>query len=299
MNPLELLAALPQWATATPEKILASPAWTMPCRLGDETCRLRLDAVRPAETLDIAIRVGDEDHVLGIADSPTFPELHAVWASRAEVPEPILLALIEKDCGPLLQLLENAVRLQLKVVGLAKAPPRTDAQLALARVVSADGEEKLVFTLDLSTAVASVLGMLRYIDTSHQSVREATLPAETEYAAFSLPADDLASLSPGDALLLPEAGSMPPRTIVDGRFALGEGGVSPWTDGGQLRVCAAEATSVTTGTLLDACGEADAAVPGKPAAEAPLRLVRQGRTIATGRFGKVAEQYAFVTDSVV
>ena len=93
--------------------------------------------------------------------------------------------------------------------------------------------------------------------------------------------------------------TVPPRTIVDGRLAMAEGGVSPWTDGGQLRVCAAEATSVTTGTLLDACSGTNVAIPGKPAAEAPLKLVRQGKTIATGRFGKVAEQDAFVTDSVV
>ena len=49
MKPLEILSALPDWSKATPDQLLASPAWTLPCRLGDTPCGLRLDAPRPAD----------------------------------------------------------------------------------------------------------------------------------------------------------------------------------------------------------------------------------------------------------
>ena len=67
MKPIEILSAIPQWAKTSPEDILASPAWAMPCRLGEEQCVMRPADVRPAETLDLSIRLGEEDHVLGIA----------------------------------------------------------------------------------------------------------------------------------------------------------------------------------------------------------------------------------------
>ena len=111
MKPLEILSELPQWAKATANNLLASPAWAMPCRLGEQNCTMRLDALRPSETLDLLVRLGAEEHVLGLCDSENLGELHAVWPTRAEVPEPVLLALVEKECGMLLQLIENAVRI--------------------------------------------------------------------------------------------------------------------------------------------------------------------------------------------
>ena len=124
MKPLEILSALPQWAKASADDLLASPAWAMPCRLGEQNCMMRLDGTCPSETLDLLVRFGNEEHVLGLRDCESLQELHAVWPTRAEVPEPILLALVEKDCGTLFQLLENAVRQQLGVIGLASSPRR-------------------------------------------------------------------------------------------------------------------------------------------------------------------------------
>ena len=77
------------------------------------------------------------------------------------------------------------------------------------------------------------------------------LPCETELAAFTLPAADLASLAVGDALLLPEIGTVPPRLVVDGRFAVDENGVLPFKDDGRLHVVGAEARSMTLGELFD------------------------------------------------
>ena len=49
MKPLEILSALPKWANAAPESLLDSPAWAMPCRLGDASATLRAAEVRPGE----------------------------------------------------------------------------------------------------------------------------------------------------------------------------------------------------------------------------------------------------------
>ena len=296
MKPLEILSSLPQWAKATPSAILSSPAWTLPCRLGDESCSLRLDAPVPAETLDILIRLGDEEHVLGIVDTPSLSELHAVWAARAEVPEPILLALVEKECGPLLQLLENAARRQLQVMGLAQAP--SEAKTACARVFSPIGD-LISFTLTLSPALAETLGQLRFIDASHPSVRECVLNAEAEIASFALGAAEIAGLAPGDALLLPEVDAIPQKLIVDGRFAVSEGDVVAWRDEGLLRVLTGETREITLGALLDAAaGNAEALAMAKPAENAPLRLLRAGAAIASGRLGAVGAQRAFIVDAV-
>ena len=108
MKPHEILSMLPQWADAAPEALLDSPAWAMPCRLGEDSTVLRTADVRPGDTLNLAVLLDGERHVLSIADSPRFADIHALWPSRADVPEPILLALVEKECGPLLQLVDSS-----------------------------------------------------------------------------------------------------------------------------------------------------------------------------------------------
>ncbi len=296
MKPLEILSSIPQWASAAPDAILASPAWAMQCRLGDTPCVMRLGATRPAEAISLDILLESETHVLSIADSPNFSELHTVWPSRADVPEPILLALVENECGPLLQLIENAVRLQLKIVGISKAPLSPDATCA--QISSTEGKELAVFTLDASQKVVAALGQLRNIDLAHESVRDAMLPAETEYATFAIPSADLSSLAQGDALLVPEIDTLPPRFIVDGRFSLSDNGVAPWKDEGMLRICSAESTPTPVGALLDAAGGSAPQNAPTLLENAPLKLMRMGKTLAIGHFSKIAGQSAFIAETV-
>ena len=299
MKPTEILSVIPLWAKASAADLLASPAWTMPCRLGEQNCMLRLDAPRPAETLDLLVRFGDEEHVLGICDSPSLAELHAVWPARAEMPEPILLALVEKDCGPLFQLLENAVRRQLGIVGLSPSAPAPDAQLLCAQVRSAEGESIVSFSLTPSPAIVSSLGQLRFLDVANPAVRDGTLLTEVEYATFALPSADLAAITPGDALLLPEVGTVPPRQIIEARLIVGEGGVTEWKDEGTLRVVAPEPVIMTVGTLIDlATGNATPSAPTPLPANTPLRLVRFGKILASGRLDTIGTQQAFVIDDV-
>ena len=287
MKPLEILVAIPKWAKATPDQVLDSPAFAMPCRLGEEQVSLRLGAVQPSDTLDLAILFGDERHSLRLARSTRFSELDKVWDSRADMPEPILLALVEKECGPLLQMLENAVRRQLRLVGLATSPD-PDARMLSAQV------NDIVFSLTRSETVAAAFGILRHLDLASPDLRAETFASEAEFAAFALAPADLASLSVGDALLVPEIGSVPPRLVVDGRFVVDESGVAPFADDGRCRVVAAELRNVSLGELFDAAEN-----PRRVEGEAPgqLRLTQGGKTIAYGRLDRLGEQPAFIVES--
>ena len=110
MKPFEILSSLPKWSRLSADAIVDSPAFAMPCRLGDESATLVLGAVPPSDAISLSVTLDDNPHVLSLGRSPRFKELESVWDSRADVPEPILLALVEKDAGDVFQLIENAVR---------------------------------------------------------------------------------------------------------------------------------------------------------------------------------------------
>ena len=327
MNPLDILSALPPFRDWSPAEVLASPAWAMPCRLGSEEGRLVAEgALLPADPLRLAVRFADDPATLALADSPLFPELHALWASRAEVPSPILLALVEKECGPLLQLLENAAGRQLAIDGLADgkaeggsggAAPRSLVPFSLRR---ATGEELCSFALTLSPAVLESFGALRNLDTAHSSVRELELPAVMQLAAPVLSSADLESIAPGDHLLLPEvqapaagdsgespdgqAPSCPEATlIVSGLLAAAPSGLAPWTDPGTLRVVLSDSAMLPLGDLLDlASGSLDhsslVARHSSLREGAALALLRGPATLAAGRLGAVASQPSFEIETV-
>ena len=310
MKPSDILATLQEWAKATQDQICSSPAFAMPCRLGNVPCTLRLDAPRPAETLDILVRFENEIHQIGLCDTPRFPDLHTLWPSRNEVPEPILLALIEKECGPPFQTLENAVRRQLRVEGIARTP---DSRPTLAaRLVGEDGSEWLTFTATRSSMILESLGSLRFINPAHPVIRERRLPVTVEYAAFTIPAAELTTLAPGDALLLPELESeseeWPVKVIVDGHFAATAAtGVTPWNnaDTAPIRIVREEPGTVSFGALADLAAdtaewaESDEFVLfGKPQPNVALTLLRANQVIATGRLDRLGSQNAMIIDSL-
>lgn len=284
MKPAEIIATLPQWRGAKAADILASPAWAMPCRFGDAQDVMRLNAVRPADMLSLAIRFEDEPHILGIAPSDRFPELSRLMPSRSEVPEPILLALIEKECGAFFQMLENVVRRQLKIDGISAETPGPEERAIAAQIAG------VTFTLTRSVTIVDAFGQMRYIDLTHQSIRETQLPAECEYAAFALQPEEIERLAPGDALLLPEIGSIAPRLVVDGRFMLDENGVSPYSEDALVRVRATSPFTVTLGELFDGAANI-------PPAASPLKLVVSGKTIAIGRLGSLADHTALFVEN--
>jgi len=287
MKPFEILSSLPKWSRLAADAIVDSPAFAMPCRLGDESATLVFGAVPPADAIGLSITLDDEPHVLSLGRSPRFKELEAVWDGRAGVPEPILLALVEKDAGAVFQLVENAVHRQLKLVGLA-APDRPDAGTLVAQVAD------IVFAITRTPAVVSAMGNLRNLDLAHESIRSTPLRAVAEYAAFALPQADVDGLEVGDAVLLPEIGTVPAGLVVDGRFSVGEGGVSRYAAEGLVRVVDAEPKDIALGEVFDA---ADSPRPTDAKPSGPLKLLLGAKTVATGRLDRLGDQSAFIVES--
>ena len=290
MNALEKLSLLPQFGRADAGTLLAMPAWAAACRIGETQCVMKLDAPVCADPVSLAIKLGDEDHVLELADSEYFANLHSVWGSRGEMPQAILLALIEKDCGAFFQMLENTMRRELKIKGLAEDGAAGGGRKLHANVYAQD-RVILSFAIDASEAMIESLGVLRNIDASHPKVRGMQLPCEVQYAAFTLPQEDLADYAAGDALLVPEATGMKPLAVVAGALSVsGEGQVLAWKDEGLVRVVGAEEAMISLGDILD---EKPFEVAGI-APLTPLKLVRGGIAIASGRYEIVGEQGAMV-----
>jgi len=291
MKPFEIISALPQWAGASPAEIVASPAFTMPCRIGGEQLSLRHAAVAPDEESSLAVKTafGAEEHVILLARSRRFPDLDRIWDSRGDVPEALLLALVERECGDVFQMLENAVRSQMRLVGIGGAADGRRLAFELS-----DGS--LVFSIDASETVLTAFGVLRNLDLSHESIRACTLESECEYAAFALGGEEVSALAPGDAILLPEIGGVSPRYVVDGRFSAGADGVLRFSGDGLFRVRAAEPGTMTLGELFDAAEKPF--VPPSPAHGLQLRLVKDGRRIASGRLDRLADQFAFMVEAI-
>ena len=336
MNTLDLLSSLPPFRGWSPAEVLASPAWAMPCRLGSEEGRLVSDgALLPADPLRLAVRFADDPATLALADSPLFPELHALWSSRSEVPAPILLALVEKECGPLLQLLENAAGRQLAIDGLqvpkfegSQVPSSEPSNLRTFepsngsskehpfRLLRSSGEELCSFALTLPPAVLESFGALRNLDAAHPSVREQEYSAQIQLAEPVLSSDDLASLAPGDHLLLPEVKPAPAESpdgqapscpeaslIVSGLLAAAPSGLASWTDPGTLRVVLSDPATLPLGDLLDlASGDLDhASLVTRHSSlreGAALALLRGPATLAAGRLSAVAGQFSFAVETV-
>ena len=270
MKEIEILSSLGKWRSMTAEAILSEPAWAVPCRLGDEQATMRRADVVATDTLNLTVRFDEKPHTLAIGRSERFPELSRLWSARTELPEPVLLALVEKECAPLLQLIENTVRRQLSIVGLGGETGENDLAVEV---------EDVFFSLTRSNEIATALGQLRYIDTSHPSVCDDFVTAECEYAAFAIDANELATLTTGDAVVLPELESISPRMIVERVVELEGGETFPVRDDNLCHVRSASPVSVRLGDVFNG----SASIP--PVAS-PLKLVVSGKTVASVRLDR-------------
>ena len=324
MNTLDLLSTLPPFRDWSPADILASPAWAMPCRLGPEEGRLVSEgAMMPVDPLRLAIRFADASATLALSDSPLFPELHALWPARAEVPATILLALVERECGPLLQLLENAAGRELAIDGLADTAPGGSGDPSPDRLVPfslhrASGETLCTFALTLPPALVETFGALRNLDVSHLSICDLLLPTVVQIAAPVLSATDLENLAPGDHLLLPEVVPAPKdpidnpdgqaltcptaALIVADRLAASAEGIEPWSDSGALRIVLSDPDFISFGELTEiASGGSGGLPPGRLSLRegTALSLLRGPATLASGRIASVAGNSSFEIESVL
>lgn len=210
MDAVELLRTWPGWVNAGAETVLASPAWRLSVRVGEESGLLRLDSVPLADTIDLDITLDGEPYVLSLADSSLYPDLHLLWGSRAGLPQEILLALVERECGNLFFMLENSTRRMFGVKGLAAAPSATARRMDV--TLSAG---TLSFALDLPPDIQALWGRLENLDTSHPEIRSLSRSARVDYCSLMLTDEERATMSPGDHLLVPDGFADTQKWIVD------------------------------------------------------------------------------------
>ena len=266
-EPVELIANWPGWSHANAETVLASPAWRMPVTFAGKPDALKI-APMPEDGLFLDVRFDDERHVLEIADSPTLGDLHLLWTRRGELDPNLVLALVEREGGPLFQLLEDVVRRQFGVVGLAGAPASDAARLALRL------DSGLSFSLDLSPELRNLFGDIAHLDPTHESIRSMTRKCRAHYAAVELTDADVAALAVGDVIpLLPEYRAMADWSLDGFADAL-------------THVCASEETDIAFAAF------ADGRLPAIPPPTA-LVLVRGGRSLADGEISKIGGAECF------
>jgi hypothetical protein len=280
MSAYEILKTWPGFATALPEEIFAHPAWVMPCQWGDERCFLCRSAAKPRDVIGLSIKLDDDEHFLGLANRERFPDLHQLWTEKRRLPDALLLALVEKECGDLLQLIENVVRRQVSVLGLDDPAKRASA-VAFDVIGATDGAIRATFVLDVKPSMVRTFGQLRFLDTNHPSLRELTRPARAVYATFDLSEMALGSLAAGDYLLLPELAA---ATFGEWAFDL--------PADTRCRVVAPTETTLT----FAAC--ADQRLPACPRPTA-LDLAVGNRVIARGRLAQLCNQLAFEIEEVL
>jgi len=200
MDARDLVREWPGLSGLGADACLAHPAWQMSVLFGPR--RARLVASSLAMTADdpvaLAITLDDEPHVLRIAPSPLFPDLDLLWPKRGALPSELLMALVERECGELLQLVEKTLRRQLGVKGFA------DGALAPTHGfrLETDGGA-LEFALDLTPEMLPVLGQVDCLDPTHGSVRALTRPAFAAYSPVLLTNEECARLSPGCCIVPP------------------------------------------------------------------------------------------------
>lgn len=280
MSAYEILKNWPGLATALPEELFAHPAWTMPCLWGDEKCFLRRSASKPRDVIGVRITLDDDEHFLGLANRESFPDLHKLWSEKTRLPDALILALIEKECGELLQLIENVVRRQVRVLGLDDPLKRAGA-LAFDVVSATDGSIRATFVVDVKPSMVRHFGQLRFLDIQHESLQALTRPARAVYATFDLSEQALSGLEAGDYLLLPE---------------MHEASFGEWICELPLdkrcRIVAPNEQEIPFVAF------AEGRLPACPKPTA-LELVVGDRTVARGRLAKLCNQVAFEIEEVL
>ena len=264
MNALELLRGWPGWKKANAETVFSSPAWRLLTDFGGELAELRR-AAEPSEIADLvslAIKLDGSRRRLVIFDAETFPDLHRLRGKTAALPPEIVLALVEKECGTLLQTIENAIRRKLELSALAAdAEVSAGAGGALTRFELKVGAQKIHFAIELEPTDIQTFGQFKHLDLKHDSILSLTREVVPEYAVFAL--DDAAAdgIAPGCRMLIDE--NFSPEWRVD----YGED---------NLYHLIGDATQISFGEFVD-----DALPPVPP--PLGLTLYHRGAAVAQGK----------------
>lgn len=269
MDALELLGKWPDWARANAERVLASPAWRLRSDYDGSPCEVTARADEGSDFLWLEVVFDDEKHLLGVSDSTLFPELHLLWEKRRSLPVEILLALAERECGPLFQLLENAVNRTFSLKGVVTGPEEGGPRPRFFSVKQEGADEPILcFALTLSSMLKMSFGRLKNLDVRHAAIRDMTIPATAEYFQLDLSAAESEQLKVGDFLLC--------ETVPTGTWRYDQ------KPAPGLWVIDAQVGQLTFGQI------ADDALPPVPAPQT-LKIVKDGVTLAEGVFDRVVE----------
>ncbi|GEM_PF-5785236 len=202
----EIIANWPEFTKLNAESILASPGYAAKCNWPTPESTLTFGGKRPGIALALQVRFGNNNALLGIPDdehcAELFPTLANVLQSQ-EVPEPLLLAVVENDLAPLFQLLEEISEEHLQILGIAPADDGAFGNARVFRILS-NGQEQISFLLTLTPELIHDFGQLKHLNPMTPEIGDKTLPAQVMLAKFSLSQKELQDLAPGDRILLPE-----------------------------------------------------------------------------------------------
>jgi len=268
MDARDLLAGWPSLAKADARDLFASPAWRMAVDFngGEGT----LICAEPSESeLRLDVALDDEPRVLGLSDSEAYPDLHRLWPRLAELPKVVVIALVEKEVGPLLQTIENQFRKELRIVGVS-AFAQSGAEDGRTSFRLEAGGASFGFSLPLKPDTVRLFGTLDNVDPAHDFIRSLTRTARALYATVGVADEEAAALAPGDFLLADVAS---PSWIVE------------LPEGGDLCVCSADEQTFSFAQF------ADDSLPAVPP-PAAMTVFRRGRAIATAETSSVGDAQA-------
>ena len=273
MDGYALLQDWPTFEKVNAETVFASPAWRVETVCGERPAALTKAEKPASDLLWVSVTLEDEVHVLGIGDSEAYADLHLLWARREGLPKELLLALVERECGDLFQVLEKVFRRRFQIKGLADGAP-VDGGVDFR--LTADGTA-YAFALDLSPLLVMELGKLKYLDPGHEAIRGLCRPAWSEHGAVELLESECAALAAGDCVVLPEGAEAVWRVTT------------PEDD--LVHVRSEAAGEVTFAQMAD---------DDWPALPEPGRVVllKGGRTIARGRLSTLGLQRVFKVEEV-
>jgi len=260
MNAAELLREWPGWSKANAESVFGSPAWRLRVEYaGGDAGVVRRETIAPLVALDVTF--DDDASRLVIGESDEFGDLMRLRERLEGLPGEVVIALVEKECGELLQTVENAVGRQIVIRGVAAA--ELSGLVAFA-VVHAGGETG--FALKTDAAMVQRFGAVGNLDAGHATIRALEREASAEYAEIDLLESELSALAVGDRLILPEDA------------------VRAWrTDAGADDLVHVRSAGPS---MISFASFADDDLPEVPAPD-ELALVRRGRVIASAVAGKL------------
>lgn len=253
---LTLLKSWPSLQQAGAESLLASPAWRLTSRKGSSAVTLTRAEALPDDALVLSVTLDDEPCRLALVDSPAFPDLHRLWTHLHELPEALVLALVEKECGVLFTQIEALTQRLFAMKGLAASREGLTPFALRGEGVAFD------FGLELHSTLVAALGRLENLDPAHPAVRALTRPARAVYGLLLVPEEELAALKPGDFVLLPE------------NF----GATAKWETREALDASEALTVAAAAETELSFAAFADEDFPPLPET-AELELTRNGKTL--------------------